>query len=302
MKDESDYPHLDPSTRAQMDRPPDERLLWLLEPRWIGYTCAQTALSRLEALMRHPPIHRMPNLLRVGPTNNGKTCIVQHFAERYPALLDHEGERRRCPVITLQMPPVPDEGRLYEEVLEHVQAPYRSRMPAAHQLAQVRLLLRHLKIKLLIVDELHHLLASRLESQRIVLNTLKFLGNDLQIPLVGVGTADALRAIQTDPQLANRFRPLALPKWTLNDEYRKLLASFERLLPLRQPSHLHHPDLAAELLALSEGTIGDLATVLNLAVEAAIRSGQERIDRPLLRNLAWDPPSLQRRRASELAD
>lgn len=30
MKDESDYPHLDPSTRAQMDRPPDERLLWLL--------------------------------------------------------------------------------------------------------------------------------------------------------------------------------------------------------------------------------------------------------------------------------
>ena len=115
-------------------------------------------------------------------------------------------------------------------------------------------------------------------------------------------TADALRAIQTDPQLANRFQPLALPKWTLNEEYRKLLASFERLLPLRQPSHLHHPDLAAELLALSEGTIGDLATVLNLAVEAAIRSGQERIDRPLLRNLAWDPPSLQRRRASELAD
>ena len=84
---------------------------------------------------------------------------------------------------------------------------------------------------MLIIDELHHLLASRLEPQRIVLNTLKFLGNDLQIPLVGVGAADALRAIQTDPQLANRFRPLALPKWTLNDEYRKLLASFERLLP-----------------------------------------------------------------------
>ena len=75
-------------------------------------------------------------------------------------------------------------------------------------------------------------------------------------------------------------------------------------MPLHHPSHLHlhQPDLAAELLALSEGTIGDLATVLNLAVEAAIRSGQERIDRPLLRKLEWDPPSLQRRRATELAD
>ncbi len=200
------------------------------------------------------------------------------------------------------MPPVPDEGRFYEEVLEQVQAPYRSRLPAGHKLAQARLLLRHLKVKMLIIDELHHLLASRLEPQRIVLNTLKFLGNDLQIPLVGVGTADALRAIQTDPQLANRFRPLALPKWTLNDEYRKLLASFERLLPLRQPSRLHAPEVAAELLALSEGTIGDLATVLNLATEAAIRSGRERIDCALLRELDWDPPSLQRRRASELAD
>jgi len=30
-------------------------------------------------------------------------------------------------------------------------------------------------------------------------------GNELKIPLVGVGTIDAVRAIQTDPQLANRF-------------------------------------------------------------------------------------------------
>ncbi|MCB1781794.1 MAG: TniB family NTP-binding protein [Candidatus Competibacteraceae bacterium] len=189
-----------------------------------------------------------------------------------------------------------------DRLLDPLQAPYRSRQPAAHQLAQVRLLLRHLNVKMLIIDELHHLLASRLEPQRIVLNTLKFLGNDLQIPLVGVGTADTLRALQTDPQLANRFRPLVLPRWTLNNEYRKLLASFERLLPLRQPSCLHAPELATELLMLSEGTIGDLATVLNLATEAAIRSGQERIDRSLLRTLDWDPPSLQRQRASELAD
>lgn len=294
--------HLDLSARAQLDRGPDERLTGRLQPRWIGYTQAQTALSRLEALMRHPPTHRMPNVLLVGPTNNGKTCIVQQFADRYPALLAEDGERRRCPVVTLQMPPVPDEGRFYEEVLEQVQAPYRSRLPAGHKLAQARLLLRHLKVKMLIIDELHHLLASRLEPQRIVLNTLKFLGNDLQIPRVGVGTADALRAIQTDPQRANRFRPLALPQWTLNDEYRKLLASFERLLPLRHPSRLHAPEVAAELLALSEGTIGDLATVLNRATEAAIRSGRERIDCALLRELDWDPPSLQRRRASELAD
>lgn len=204
MNADDDGSHLDPSARAQLDRGPDERLTWLLQPRWIGYTQAQTALSRLEALMRHPPTHRMPNVLLVGPTNNGKTCIVQQFADRYPALLAEDGERRLCPVVTLQMPPVPDEGRFYEEVLEQVQAPYRSRLPAGHKLAQARLLLRHLKVKMLIIDELHHLLASRLEPQRIVLNTLKFLGNDLQIPLVGVGTART-RASDS-PREANDMR------------------------------------------------------------------------------------------------
>lgn len=295
----SDYPHLDRRVQDVIENGDEERIAWTLRPRWIGYTTAHEALSRLEWLMRHPPTPRMPNLLLVGHTNNGKTCLVHHFAERYPVPPRLDGESRPRPVIIIQMPPVPDENRLYEELLEQLKAPYRSRLAAGQKLFQVRTLLQEARVRMLIIDELHHLLAGRLEQQRILLNTLKFLGNDVQIPIVGVGTVDALRAIQTDPQLANRFRPLALPKWILDNDYCRLLASFERLLPLRRPSQLHRHDLATELLALSEGTIGDLATVLNLATEAAIRSGHEHIDRHVLRSLAWDPPSLQRRRATE---
>jgi hypothetical protein len=42
----------------------------------------------------------------------------------------------------------------------------------------------------------------------------------------------------------------------MNREFQTLLASFERTLPLRQPSRLAEPAMAARLLALSEGTIG----------------------------------------------
>jgi hypothetical protein len=42
---------------------------------------------------------------------------------------------------------------------------------------------------------------------------LRWLGNELQIPLVALGTAEALRAIQSDDQLANRFSPFPLPLW-----------------------------------------------------------------------------------------
>jgi hypothetical protein len=48
------------------------------------------------------------------------------------------------------------------------------------------------------------------------------------VPLVGIGTAEAIRAVQADPQLANRFNPEILPKWKLDQEYLRLLASFEK--------------------------------------------------------------------------
>ncbi len=284
---------------AVIERGEQARIQWLLQPRWIGYTKARQALEQLERLLTHPPTQRMPNLLLVGQTNNGKSTISQHFAERYPPNDNPEGDAIDCPVVTIQTPQVPAESRLYEELLDAVYAPYRPGHSVSQKLKQVRTIFRHLHIRLLILDELHHILAGRVEQQRIFLNTLKFLGNDLSIPIVGVGTIDALRAIQTDPQLANRFQVFTLPKWTLDNEFRKLLASFEQVLPLRYPSQLHRKAIAAELLALSEGTIGDLAGVLNLAAEVAIRTGRERIDRTLLRELDWDPPSTRRRRVSE---
>jgi hypothetical protein len=114
-------------------------------------------------------------------------------------------------------------------------------------------------LQVLIIDEIHHVLAGHVAKQRLFLNVLKYLGNELQIPLVGVGTMDALRALHTDPQMANRFEPVALPRWEMNREFQVLLASFERILPLQQPSRLAEPALAARLLALSEGTIGELS-------------------------------------------
>ncbi|EPK3350627.1 TniB family NTP-binding protein, partial [Pseudomonas aeruginosa] len=47
--------------------------------RWIGYPRAVEALNRLEALYAWPNKQRMPNLLLVGPTNNGKSMIVEKF-------------------------------------------------------------------------------------------------------------------------------------------------------------------------------------------------------------------------------
>jgi transposase len=108
-----------------------------------------------------------------------------------------------------------------------------------------------------------------------------------------VGTREAIRAIQADPQLASRFHRVELTTWRMDREYRKLLASFERMLPLKQPSQLHKEPLATQLLAMTEGTIGELSTLLKAAAISAVRSGIEHIDAEVLAAVDWEPPSVR---------
>jgi Bacterial TniB protein len=123
---------------------------------------------------------------------------------------------------------------------------------------------------MLIIDEIHNIITGLVSKQGQFLNVLKYLSNDLQIPLVGLGTQEALRAIQADPQLANRFTPVPLTHWRMGWDFLRLLASFERALPLRQPSRLIEEHLARKLLVLSEGSLGELSALLSAAAVYAV--------------------------------
>ena len=68
--------------------------------RWIGYPRATDALSRLELLLDWPAKHPMPNLLIAGPTNNGKSMIIERFRRDHLAFQPtHEAAMRGEPVI-----------------------------------------------------------------------------------------------------------------------------------------------------------------------------------------------------------
>jgi hypothetical protein len=235
------------AVRGGIEDSDDARLQWLQQPRWIGYPKAQQALERLERLLHQPPPPRLPNLRLIGETKNGKSTISHHCADRYPPDAHPAGEVGRSPVMVIQTPPVPAEHRLYAALRDAGYAPYRPGHSVSQQLSQVRTLFRHLPVRRLMLDELHHRLAGRVAQQRVWLKTRKLLGHALPMPLGGVGTVDALRAVHPDPPLANRLQVFTLPKWTLAHELRKLRASFERVLPLRRPSHLHRQALAADL-------------------------------------------------------
>ncbi|HEM8498776.1 TPA: TniB family NTP-binding protein, partial [Burkholderia multivorans] len=129
--------------------------------------------------------------------------------------------------------------------------------------------------RMLVVDEVHHLLAGSYREQRASLNLLKFLANDLQISMVLVGTRDAVLALQTDTQMISRYVPFEIPRWRESDGLRRLLAAFERVLPLRKPSDLARREIVQFVLSASGGLTGEISTLLNNAAELSIRSGDE---------------------------
>lgn len=290
--------HLSASAAESLSLPTAERIEKIRSPRWIGYPRTKSIIAKLEDLLVWPKSHRMPNLLLVGDTNNGKSMLVQRFCSLHQAHDIPHGNGISVPVIAIQAPPTPDEGRFYNAILELLFAPHKSNDRVDKKQAQAIKLLRYVNLRMLIIDEIHHILAGNLNRQRAFLNVIKYLGNELQVPIVGVGTKDAFRAIQTDPQLANRFEPVLLPRWTFDADFLRLLASFEHMLPLAEASNLHDTTLAAKLFSLSEGYLGELSKLLILAATAAVESGRERIDNKLIDSLDWVSPS-ERRRQTE---
>jgi hypothetical protein len=205
-------------------------------------------------------------------------------------------DREEIPVLVVQMPSGPLVSRFYTTLLAALGAPMR---PVRYRLADLeQLVLRLLRaagVRMLVIDELHNALAGSGERRREFLNLLRFLGNELRIPLVGVGTHNAYLAIRSDDQLENRFAPFPLPRWEADADTCSLLASFAAAFPLRRPSPIATTDMASYLLTRCEGTIGELTGLLTDAAVAAIANGEEAINQATLLAASYARPTERRR-------
>ena len=294
---DSSYPHLLPQIRALADAPAEMRIRRIRMDRWIGYARVEAALAAMQDLLTFPKRTRMLNLLLVGPSNNGKTMIVEKFRREH--MRGAEADLREgaiaVPVLKVQMPPAPDERRFFSAVLEGLGAPSRSNDRLAAKQDVAMRMLRATDVRLLAIDEVHNILSGSRDQQRRFLNLLRWLGNELQIPLVAVGTWEALRAIQSDDQLANRFVPFSLPPWRLDAEYLRLLNTLEAMLPLRERSSLGEPAFAQKLLNAAEGILGEVVNLVTTAAVAAVAAGEERIRIEKIDDIGFMPLTERRR-------
>lgn len=272
------YDHLFPAYREQAEMSDEARIDWLRRDRWLSLPQAEAALGRLEDLLSYPRRGRMPCLLLFGSTGMGKSEILNRFAELHATTYDQRAGMTAMPVVVVQMPPQPTEEEFYTELMLAMNYSEFERLPLRSLRALARRALAEFGTKILILDEIDKMLAGSARQQRIFLNTVRFLTNDLKIPIVCAGTEDARIAVLTDSNLADRFGAFELVHWRNDQALRQLMVSFAGLLPLRRRSPLDSADVRQRVIALSDGVTGRIFRLMEAVAIAAIRSGREMID------------------------
>ncbi|RJE76809.1 ATP-binding protein [Pseudoalteromonas sp. MSK9-3] len=286
--------HLEPKVAQMLSLPKEARIAELKKKKWIGYNAANKVLAKMEDLLNHPKTHRMPNLLIKSDTNNGKSFLLKRFIKSHPSYENHDSESLVIPVVSIEIPSEPTPDVIYSLILQAMHIPYRDSYKKEVKSRKVFDAFERFGVKMLIIDELHVLMNTTKLKKAQLLDTLKYIGNTTQVVIVGAGTMEAHTAIVSDGQLANRFEPVVLPQWKLNTDYRKLLATFELIIPLEQPSDLQSQLIATEIFSMSSGWIGEINEILTRSAIKAISSGEERITLDVLRSIDWLTPERRR--------
>lgn len=277
------YEHLNPEVAKALQLTTPERIEFCQTDRWIGYTRAQQIIKQLDDLLVYPKSLRMPNLLLVGSSDNGKSSILQHFVHRHPILKREDGSPGPR-VLWFSMPATPTESSFWSELLWSLNIQHRERDVPDKKSRQAFDAMEYASVRMLAIDEFNHLVNAGKDAAKI-LATIKNVSTALRIPIVASGIPTALNALRSEPQMLSRFEPTILDRWKLDKEYLRFLASYETFLPLAEPSNLASRELAPTIYGMAGNTIGATVKLLKNASTHALSIGRERIDMDVLSSM-----------------
>tara|TARA_R110002020_G_scaffold360574_4_gene573356 strand:+ start:2828 stop:3718 length:891 start_codon:yes stop_codon:yes gene_type:complete len=286
-----EFKHLAPQFREVAAQSDDKRIAFIKQKRWLNYPVADRILNIFAEFLNHPKQARMPSVLFIGDSNNGKTSMIERFVHLHgQSSTCEETELLIKPIVSIELSG-PNARDLYFTILQEFWAPVK---PTESKTNLRKLAIDHLlssKTKMLIIDEFHTLKHGTAAARLELLAEMKRLSNKLRIPILASGIPDAAPIISQDAQIQSRFSVVKLPLWKKGKDFLSLLKTFEVMLPLRNPSNLTSRDIASEILDISQGNLGNIHGLLQICAIEAITSGVEQIDLSIVESFAWYKPT-----------
>ncbi|MET3650672.1 TniB family NTP-binding protein [Dyella japonica] len=282
--------HLAPHIAPLLSLDPAERARRMLIERFISHERLAPIMDHISFLCLQPPQTRASGLVVSGKPGSGKTMLATTVRRRFPPQPATEKAPSTLPVLTISMTGAREAKTLYNRMLSALEVPDAMNYVGSDRERMVLKTCAAAGVKLLLVDEIQDILTSTARQQRIALDTIKFLMNELHIPIVALGTAEAPRAMQLDEHLNARFRYRELPVWKQDGYLVNFLDALEAILPLAKPSLLSSMPMMAAIIRLSGGVLDRIVKTICYAAAHAVETGDECITVTLLERADVEPP------------
>jgi AAA domain len=274
-----EFTQLDESCQAQYD---DLRLQWFSN----GLIVKTPALRRLTAtglsLMRlhNPGSVGERGIVLTGPPHIGKTTALIRLAAEIETWMRKRQpnfrEQGHAPVAYIEMEPKASPKSIASSILNFYGIPHNFKSATQHQLTDLALdALRRHRTQVLIIDELQMLKLDGKTGDDAI-NSLKTIMNDSGAVCVFAGV-DLLQGLSSRPaeQIMARcqvtqMRPLLGNDDSSRGQWASLVSSLGDAMHLIDAEPNHLSPFADLLLTMSNGKIGDLRSILALAMASAI--------------------------------
>jgi hypothetical protein len=229
-------------------------------------------------------------LLFTGPTGAGKTTLIDSYAQQHPAVITDTGMVK--PILKATIPAPATVKTLVIALLDALGDPRATSGTVGAMTIRLKRFMADCHVEMVILDELQHFVdRDSLKVLKTVSDWLKTLIKDTKVACVLVGLeGEAEQVVGANPQLARLFGdPFVLSPFQWDEarpatieEFRRFLQYLERLLPLREPSHLADRERAWRCFVASQGIVSYIMALTRRATYLALTAGREQLDDVLL--------------------
>ena len=218
----------------------------------------------------------------LGETGTGKSTFLKHFLLKHPQV-QHQ-EFSEIPVLYVEVPAKCSIKKLASVILRAMGSPFWNRGDEVELTFQLAALLISCKVRLLILDEVNHLVdRGAAKTHYTVADWIKSLSSQGRTAIVLSGVPRAKTLLDTNEQLADRFREvIELPTLSVDgkreQETRAALTSFASLLEGVDSVDLTSSTMARLIVFATGGRLRQLRRILVRAVELAFECSPPRLD------------------------
>lgn len=228
----------------------------------------------------------------LAPSGSGKTTAVTAYISRVERLTPRTEEF--IPIIYVPLERATTPKKLMMSILDEFGDEYSDRGNEMTLKKRAVHYFKTFETSLLIIDEVQHLDTSRSSEGQDVTDTLKRLLDSAVVPILFLGTDDALQLFTRNIQLSGRMLPPGdIPRLKQsNREDFELFVGFVTHLDRAVLEHgmmpelgrLATPEIVPPLFRVSKGVIGRVSRLFQVALEHALRRSARRIE---VCDLSW---------------